>query len=195
MSEFADACHLEQVRRALWKEGSSASASVMVGAGFSRNATPLKPHGLPFPSWKTLIAGIVDALYPSSLTADSERKRAQMLGASPSGMLALAQEYEAAFGRAPLDSFVRSMIPDLDFAPGRLHQLLLSLPWADVLTTNYDTLLERATKDVYQRRYHVITKTERIPSSHRPRIVKLHGSFPSDTPFILTEEDFRCYRL
>ena len=93
----------------------------MVGAGFSRNATPLKPHGLPFPSWKTLIAGIVDALYPSSLTADSERKRAQMLGASPSGMLALAQEYEAAFGRAPLDSFVRSMIPDLDFAPGRLQ--------------------------------------------------------------------------
>ena len=27
----------------------------------------------------------------------------------------------------------------------------------------------------------------------RPRIAKLHGSFPSNRPFIFTEEDYRTY--
>ena len=29
--------------------------------------------------------------------------------------------------------------------------------------------------------------------SRRPRIVKLHGSFPSQRPFIVTDEDYRSY--
>ena len=32
-----------------------------------------------------------------------------------------------------------------------------------------------------------------MPAAARPRIVKLHGSFPSTRPFVLTEEDFRTY--
>lgn len=32
-----------------------------------------------------------------------------------------------------------------------------------------------------------------IPFATRPRIVKLHGSFPSIRPFIITEEDYRTY--
>ncbi|HBA54075.1 MAG TPA: hypothetical protein DCZ04_06390 [Syntrophorhabdus aromaticivorans] len=34
---------------------------------------------------------------------------------------------------------------------------------------------------------------DEIPSAPKPRIIKLHGSFPAHTPFILTEEDYRTY--
>jgi hypothetical protein len=105
----------------------------------------------------------------------------------------LADEFEAAFGRQQLDELLVSLIPDNDYAPGLLHTLLLQLPWADVLTTNYDTLLERAAPHILGRRYDIVRTHEEIPFAMRPRIVKLHGSFPCTRPFIISEEDFRTY--
>ena len=70
---------------------------------------------------------------------------------------------------------------------------LLDLPWSDVFTTNYDTLLERARRSVISQRYDVVLKPDDLGHSNRPRIVKLHGSFPSDRPFIITDEDYRRY--
>lgn len=32
-----------------------------------------------------------------------------------------------------------------------------------------------------------------VNSNDAPRIIKLHGSFPSQRPFIITEEDYRTY--
>lgn len=32
-------------------------------------------------------------------------------------------------------------------------------------------------------------------NAERPRIIKLHGSFPSERPFIITEEDYRRYPI
>ncbi len=107
--------------------------------------------------------------------------------------LRLAEEFTAAFGRGALDDLILRAIPDADFGPGPLHRMLLELPWADVLTTNYDTLLERAAPVALGQRYTVIRTPEEIATATRPRIVKLHGSFPSSRPFILTEEDFRTY--
>jgi hypothetical protein len=71
--------------------------------------------------------------------------------------------------------------------------LLLDLQWVDVLTTNYDTLLERSAQELVGRRYSVIRTVGDIPLAMRPRITKLHGTFPGHRPFILTEEDFRTY--
>ena len=56
----------------------------------------------------------------------------------------LAEEYRIYFGQASLDEYVRIRFPDKSWLPGPLHRKLLELPWADVLTTNWDTLLERA---------------------------------------------------
>ena len=105
----------------------------------------------------------------------------------------LGDEFEAALGRSRLNELLQDTIRDHDYEPGRLHRLLLELPWADVFSTNYDTLLERASRQVVDRRYDVIRTTEEIPLAMRPRIVKLHGTFPSNPPFIFTGEDFRMY--
>lgn len=70
------------------------------------------------------------------------------------------------------------------------------LPWCEIFTTNYDTLLERASENIVDHAHYVVTSREDIPQSKmlgRRRIVKLHGSFPSQRPFIFTEEDYRRY--
>ena len=70
----------------------------------------------------------------------------------------------------------------------------MNLPWGDVFTTNYDTLLERAAKNIINKKYDVVYKSDNLPHSEAPRIIKLHGSFPpKETPLIITEEDYRTY--
>jgi len=112
---------------------------------------------------------------------------------SKSGILRLAQEYEAAFGTGRLEDFLRKEIPNMDYVPGDFHKRLLRLPWADVFTTNWDTLIERSREDVFERAYAVVHTMSETRASQRHRIGKLHGTFPSCTPFIFTEEHFRTY--
>ena len=160
----------------------SGHAAVMVGAGFSRNAAPPDVDS-PFPNWSEL----GDRLY--------ERLHGSKPGPSHHYLQvpALAHEFEAAFGRPALDQMLRDAIPDLRHEPSSLHVRLLDLPWSDVFTTNYDTLLERACREVISQRYDIIVNLEDLAHSKRPRIVKLHGSLPSDRPFIVTDEDYRRY--
>ena len=163
----------------------------MVGAGFSLNATPHAGVTAKFPTWRELSRAMFDEMHPAAPTetpADEKTREERFNRASP---LRIASEYEAALGREKLNRLIREQNPDSDFQPGPLHHLLLELPWADVFTTNYDTLLERA--DVPGRNYQAVLKADELPASFAPRIVKLHGSFPSQTPFIISEEDYRTY--
>ena len=160
----------------------SGHAAVMVGAGFSRNAAPFEVDSA-FPNWSEL----GDRLYERLHGHKPEPNRHYLQ------VPALAHEIEAAFGRPALDQMLRDAIPDLQHEPSSLHIKLLDLPWSDVFTTNYDTLLERACRDVISQRYDIIVNPEDLAHSKRPRIVKLHGSLPSDRPFIVTDEDYRRY--
>ena len=107
--------------------------------------------------------------------------------------LATAQRYCDEFGRAALDGFLRDQIGDDEIEPGECHRRLLSLPWSDVFTTNWDTLLERAADGVPMPGYGVVRAREEIPLEGRPRIVKLHGSLPANFPLVVTQEDYDDY--
>ncbi len=192
IEQIPNGVHLYRIREAL----ESGHAAVMVGAGFSRNAE----HGNRLPTWSMLMDALLADLYPS---VDGRRMAAERFGGI-SGMLRLAEEYAVARGRAQLDARLHQLLPDAGVInPGRLHTKLLSLPWADVYTTNYDTLLERALDQdrgefipQIKRRYQVVVAAQEVPfskSNGRPRVVKLHGSLRSGSPLILTEEDYRCY--
>ena len=108
----------------------------------------------------------------------------KMEGKSP---IELASLIESTFGHHELNNLIYSTLPDNEVRPGSLHHAMMSVRWRDVLTTNYDTLLERTAKDV-PRNYQVVTTKETLLYSHSPRIIKLHGSFTSrqlqgHTPF------------
>ena len=177
---FPDQHHVEQIRQRLWCGREFGQAAIMVGAGFSCNADKISPASPNFPRWKKLEKQMRSKL---SLAGIPENLNA----------LELASAYEQTFGKQLLNEFLTGSIPDKQHNPGKLHKLLLSLPWSDVFTTNYDTLLERTTQFVHERKYDLIYTPFDIPGRMKPRIVKLHGSFPSHTPFIFTQQDYRDY--
>ena len=194
---FPDQAHLEHIRNRLWTDREFGQAAVMVGAGFSLNARRLSASHAPFLLWRELAEKLFDELHREPVSESSAdrtdrlNRRAQAIAGN--GALRLAHQYHIAYGRDKLDHLLLKSLPDRNYSPSTLHTLLLSLPWADVFTTNYDTLVERARDSVYERRYDLVQTAADIPGAAKPRVVKLHGSFPSQRPFILTEEDFRTY--
>ena len=163
----------------------------MVGAGFSRNADKKRQDVRDAPTWRDVSESIRRKLYPQF---DHGNGQAGMNATSEAGdLLRLAHEYKAAFGRGDLHKLIKEQIRDDEFTPGEMHARLLRLPWCDVFTTNWDTLLERTRVSVVERAYKIVGNIEQIPNAARPRIVKLHGSVPDQFPLISTEEDYRTY--
>ena len=160
-------------------------AALFVGAGFSRNAEKINQDTPNSPLWDDLATIFIKKLSPANET-DPELKKADPLS--------LAEHVEIAYGRPELDCLLLNSIRDSEYQPSSVHRKLLQLPWSDIFTTNYDTLLERAANDLTEQRFSVIScKDDLIGSSGATRIIKLHGSFPSQRPFIITSEDYRTY--
>lgn len=170
--------YLHEITERLW----SGHAAIMVGAGFSKNAKSSGATGASFPNWEQL----GDLFYEKINNASPTNSKYL-------NILKLADEVQAAIGRPALDQLLRSNIPDKEYEPSELHIKLLELPWVDIYTTNYDTLLERASSSITSQKYDIVINKEDLVYSEKPRIIKLHGSFPSERPFIITEEDYRLY--
>ena len=161
-------------------------AVAMIGAGFSKNAVKTTSSDKYFKNWNELSDEFYNLIYKDIQNDESKKFYYSST--------LLAQEVEISFGRTKLDTILKDSIPDKDYSPSNLHKDLLNLSWRDVFTTNYDTLLERTADMVTDRRYNVVLNQEDLVNSNdAPRIIKLHGSFPSQRPFIITEEDYRTY--
>ena len=160
----------------------------MVGSGFSRNAEMKAPGALPPPDWAELASAMRAKLRPETGKARVPRAQESALDGPD-----IAQTYSDEFGRAELHGFLRAQVRDNDMEPGDLHRRLLALPWADVFTTNWDTLLERTRELTITPTYEVVRAVHELPLAGRPRIVKLHGSLPAQFPLIATEGDYKEY--
>ena len=160
----------------------------MVGAGLSRQMEPDHPSEKRPPSWKQL-AGLLQEALCCGTPGSGHGPTTEPVTARDCSRL--AQQYKATFGQSALDSFVLARVPDGE--PDSVHERLLRLPWADVFTTNWDTLLEKAGRRVFDRTYDPVLCSADLATTVAPRIVKLHGSFPSNRPFVVTEEDYRTY--
>ena len=120
---------LDVIRRHL-HEG---KASCMVGAGFSKNAE--MDDTTRMRDWFELADVFYEILYGEKPSDQDVKYKS---------VLRLASQVEALKGRGALESLLQSSLPDERVYPGRLHIDLMKLPWSDVFTTNYDTLLEKA---------------------------------------------------
>lgn len=160
-------------------------AALFVGSGFSRNAAKITPSVKDLPLWNDLKQCFIE-----KLNLDHEGV-VEMERESP---LTLAEQVEIAYGRPELDRLLSDAIRDDDYRPAQPNLKLLQLPWSDIFTTNYDRLLERASYELTEQRFSVIlNKNDLLGSAGSTRIIKLHGSFPSQRPFIITSEDYRTY--
>lgn len=114
--------YLKDIADNLW----SGHASVIIGAGFSKNASDK------FLSWNCLAKVIYQNLYQKEPNEKDNLTLFQGIEADPNK------------GKDILYKELNKVIPNTT-SPSELHTKLLSLPWKDVFTTNYDTLLERTT--------------------------------------------------
>lgn len=178
MKNLPDYTALMKLAAALWQQDNTYhGAAVMIGAGFSRAAASTGDINRKLPLWNDL---------SSPLAKD--------LGASNSSdPLRLAEEYCAYFGKQALNDLLKKQVNDAAWAPGGMHKSLLELPWSEVLTTNWDTLLERASMEVHRPVYNIVSRQEDLSSMRSPRIVKLHGTVNVTESLVFTQEDFRKY--
>lgn len=183
MTDHESSVHIRAIRQAL----ADGNAAVMVGSGFSLNSE----GGAQLATWGALCEELYRALNP-----EWSPKPDAPLPFSTSQVTQLGEQYARVLSQSALEDLLKRMIPDDKVQPGVLHRRLLQLPWTELLTTNYDTLLERAAESVVERGHFTVICREDIPRSkvlERRRIVKLHGSFPSQRPFVFTEEEYRKY--
>ena len=169
---------LEHIRRYL----NLGKASIMVGAGFSKNAK--KAPSVKVKDWNALTNDFINRLYTKE-----ELNNLDLKFVSP---LRIASQIEATYGRHELEEIIKYAVPDESLTPGLLHEDLVRLPWKDIFTMNYDTLIERAANAI-GKKYEIVTTKETLYYQSSGRIIKLHGSHPNAKPFIITEEDYRCY--
>lgn len=138
---------LEQISMFL----SQGKASVMVGAGFSKNAQQME-----FAQMKDW--GELTRIFYEQLFFGEDRKKNEIYLYEP---LKLAQMYESSFGRNALDTLIQNSLHNESIVPGRLHDMLMKLNWKDVFTTNYDTLLENAALES-ERGYQIVTNKDTL---------------------------------
>lgn len=112
-------------------------AAVMIGAGFSKNADKISATDKWFKNWNELSDMFYDTVYGNGGP-----------GKEYNSSLRLAQEVEVTVGRPKLERILKDAVPDEDYGPSEVYIKLMELPWRDVFTTNYDTLLERAADKV-----------------------------------------------
>ncbi len=148
-----------------------------IGAGFSKNAN--MPGGKTMPDWKEMgafIAGLMeDYQYDNAVDAFSF--------------------YEYSNSRDALIRQLRKKIVDPEVKPGKVHKTLLKL-FDDslIFTTNYDTLIEDAAKDL-KTDCPVISCDKGIvlADENGSKLVKLHGDFSNPEAMVITEKDYDLY--
>ncbi len=177
ISSLPDYAALKKLASALWQQNNTYhGAAIMIGAGFSRGAASTGDITSKLPLWN-----------------DFAKTLAKELKSDSTDPLRLAEEYCAYFGKQALHDLIKKKVNDTAWIPGGLHRSLLELPWSEVLTTNWDTLLERASEDIHQPVYSVVSKQSDLSSARSPRIVKLHGTINITEELIFTQEDYRKY--
>lgn len=184
------------------------TVSVLVGAGFSKNAIKS------YPGWDELLRDLVLDLYGKQI---KERYRHHQSGLGPfytedvftdmeianiireMGYLKLVSKYIDDKGyREAIDVYIEEHLPYIEETGGMfsvsnmpnipfnssnldVHKELLLCKWKHVYTTNYDNLLE-LTNDLYGMDYKKVTVDYKLAelSEHRG-IVKVHGSLVGDS--------------
>lgn len=185
------------------------SMSAIVGAGFSLNSNPS------FPDWANLLIDAFNEMHPNEICRngqenenDYNKRVAKEIRNRREPVI--AAEYEKYKGnRESLDIYIENRILQKQELSQNLgiHETFLKLNWCDVITTNWDNLLEMADKN---ERYEIIRSAKDLKRSNKDRIVKIHGSLRSKTEreeqkyefddcydhlYLITEKDYENYAI
>ena len=142
--------------------------TIFVGAGVSMYGSA------EYPSWKQIIDALNGDL---DSRGDDFQKTAQL--------------YELEFGRYAMSQRIRKFFPEID-TPRDVHELIFKLSPQNIVTTNWDSLLEKQNeKETVM--YDVIACDRDLVMSQRSRkLIKMHGDFEHHN-IVFTENDYLNY--
>jgi hypothetical protein len=167
---------LRELARAL----ADGRAVLFAGAGLSFNARSRDGRGNRMPSWRDLASGMLEQL-GSELKGETD-------------ILKIADYYQSNFGRAALIETVRNLVRDHEHKPGPIHQLIAQLSFREIITTNYDTLIERSFEEQYLSPQVVVEDRDLVRRRQPPRIIKMNGCLNRNPPdMVITGDDFLSY--
>jgi hypothetical protein len=182
LQKLSDYSAIKKLAAALHRFGSSRhGVAIMIGAGFSRSAAHHVSGNKKMPLWDSFSKNLLRELNPHNHDL------------SFSDPLRVAEEYRAYFGQSALNDQIRTQIDNDAWRTGPLYEELLELPWSEIMTTNWDTLLERAAKDIHGPYYTPVCRASDLAWAPTPRIVKLHGTIGITDTFVAAQEDYRTY--
>lgn len=169
---------------------------LFVGAGMSFNAEPI-------PGWPQRVPREQRSIAPRCLSWKEliGRFRSEMHEADKheQDYLKVAEYFERTHGRHRLHMMVQESVPDHLLLPGEPHREIVKTDWEAILTTNYDTLIEKAYQESWRRGdAHVICRDIDLARPKRAdaacEIIHLHGIISDPESIIITSEDYRKYK-
>ena len=167
---------------------------LFVGSGVSKNSN--------VPTWGELIRDMADiigydrcAVCDLHEECDKNENRGCKQQLSQDEFLKIPEYYyqkDSSQNKDNYYSFIKNKL-DVKSEPNLIdHEIFRVMPH-HIITTNYDSLLER-TKTVNVGLYSVITKDEEILSKSNPRyLIKMHGDFADMSSIVLKESDYLQY--
>lgn len=108
---------------------------LFVGAGLSMQCPPVAAHDKGFPSWGELVEIVAEQF-------DADVVNAADFRSAPTVFFDYVRALDD--GEAKLKAALRSALDSSRVSVAPAHTVLARLPWAEVWTTNYDDILERA---------------------------------------------------
>lgn len=174
--------------------------SAFIGAGFSKNTNK------DFPDWSDLLIDLYRELNPECKSKDNKIKKI----IQSQGESCFAQKYlDSGKHRETLDYYIENKINPIDKGNKWLYtiELLLKLNWNDVITTNWDTILEQANRQGVLK-YEIVKSAKQLKNANHRRIIKINGTLRDedekekmiyefdgchDHLYVITTDDFKTY--
>ena len=145
---------------------------LFVGSGISANS------GLP--SWDDLICGFL-----ADLGINREIR-------STEDYLTISQWYHNKFGEEKYFSKINEFFSNTEYLPNDIHDLLFDLNPQHIITTNFDSLLEKAAEKNHEN-FSIIKDDKDFPlAENNKMIIKMHGDLERKN-IVLKENDYIEY--
>ena len=174
---------IEEIKKAIEKN----SFGIYVGAGLSMGA------GLP--SWPQLLNELIDIIERKGI-ANNRIEEMRQLASQSSKFLLLAEEIRDLI-QNDLEKLIRDRFEDKSKQPTETHDVLVKLKSKFIITTNYDTLIEKSLVKNYDNYFPTVYTYKDASSinyslwNNDHFVLKAHGDAKTPKEIVLTEKDYR----
>lgn len=160
---------------------------LFVGAGLSAGAG--------FPRWRELMFRMIDWAEKNNIGLNGNKEEFLKL-IEEKEFLLVAEELRDIISNELFEKFMRSVFRDDTKKPSPAHMILPGIPFAALLTTNYDVLLESAYAQYIGVHPHTCTHSDtprlvELNKSNEFYILKMHGDIDQFETVVVSQSDYR----